>query len=95
MWFQKKEKTELDEAIEHRIVQLNEDDSVEEDAKKIEKLKELVEIKEKLEGPKVTINPNTIATVAGSLIGSILIINHERVNVITSKAFGLVQRMFK
>lgn len=95
MFFKKKEKTELDEAIELRIAQLDEDDSVDDDRKKIDRLKELVEVKEKLEGPKKTIDPNTIGTILGSLVGSILIINHERVNVITTKAFGLVQRMFK
>ena len=37
-------------------------------------------------------NADTILTVAANLIGIALIINHERVNVITSKALPFVTR---
>lgn len=90
-----KEKTALDKAIEDRIDELDVNDNADQDEAKIENLKELVEVKEKLEGPKRSIDPNTILTIGGSLLGSLLIIGHERLNVVTTKAFGIVQRMFK
>jgi hypothetical protein len=34
-----------------------------------------------------------MATVAGSLVGILLIIGHERANVIGSKALGLVMKL--
>lgn len=42
-----------------------------------------------------TLSKETILTVAANLIGIILIIKHEHVNVITSKALGFVTRLPK
>jgi hypothetical protein len=39
------------------------------------------------------INPETRATIAANLIGIILILKHENVNVITSKALSFVTRL--
>jgi hypothetical protein len=39
-----------------------------------------------------TVSKDVWATVAANLIGIILVIKHENVNVITSKAFNLVTR---
>ena len=41
---------------------------------------------------KRTISPDTIAVVAGNLLGIILILNYEKINVVTSKALGFVIR---
>lgn len=39
------------------------------------------------------VSRDTIATVAANLVGILLIIRHEDVNVITSKALGFVTRL--
>ena len=38
------------------------------------------------------ISPDTIAIVAGNLIGIVLILKHEKVDIITSKALGFILR---
>lgn len=95
MFKKNKEKSALDVAIEERIEELDISDNSDQDEAKIENLKDLVEVKEKLEGPKRSIDPNTILTIAGSLAGALLILGYEKANAVTTKAFGLVQKMFK
>ncbi len=41
---------------------------------------------------KTRISPDTLAVVAGNLLGIMLILNHEKMNVITSKALAFVLR---
>lgn len=85
----KKEKTYLDEAIESRASALvMPAETADEDAQEIKNLKDLVEAKEKLEGPKFRINPNTILTGVVSIASVGLILWHERLDVITTKAIG-------
>ena len=36
------------------------------------------------------LDPNTVAVVGGNLVGILLILNHEKLNVITTKALGFV-----
>jgi hypothetical protein len=55
--------------------------------KRIERLNELIG-----EKPKKGISPDTALLVAANILGIILIISHEKVNVITSKALGFVMR---
>ena len=38
------------------------------------------------------VSKDTLATIGGNLLGILMIIKHERVNVITSKALGFVIR---
>lgn len=51
-------------------------------------LERLYELKSK--DGKFNISPDTMAVVAGNLIGLIMIIKHEELNIITSKALGFV-----
>lgn len=93
MFFKKKEKSKLDEAIEERISQL--DSTIadpEEDQRVIDNLKELSDIKVQIEGAAHTINPNTIISAAGSLVGIALILNYERLGVVASKALGFIPK---
>ncbi len=96
MFFKKKEQTELDKAIEERVKIL--DSTVvdpEEDKKAIDNLKELADVKVQVEGQKHNINPNTIISALGSLVGIGLILNYEKLNVLTSKAITFVPKIFK
>ena len=51
--------------------------------------KMVILVKTKNEGKK-PIDPNTIIAVAGGLLQVVLIIGHERLHVLTSKAIGFV-----
>lgn len=42
---------------------------------------------------KRQISPDTLLVVAANLLGIVLIIHHERVNVISSKALNFVQKL--
>lgn len=42
--------------------------------------------------PKCSVSPDTIAVIAGNLLGIVLIIRYEATNVITTKALGFVLR---
>lgn len=85
-------KNELKEAIDDRIADLGYSGDVDADREKIDNIKELVEIKEKLEGPKKSIDKNVVINCIVTVGVTLMIIFHEQTGVITSKAFGLVQR---
>lgn len=59
--------------------------------KMLDQLTKLYKLKE-IETPK-RVSKDTWILVAGNLVGIILILTHERANVITSKALGFVQRL--
>lgn len=89
----KKDKNEqaLDSAIE-RV--LNDMDTYGPDS---EEYKQLVEHLEKLYSLKNTrttkrVSPDTIAIVAGNLLGILIIVAYEQKNVITSKGIGFVMK---
>lgn len=42
--------------------------------------------------PKKGISPDTVVVVVGNLLGIVLILTYEKVNVVTSKALGFVMR---
>lgn len=39
------------------------------------------------------LKPETVAVVAANLIGVALVLNHEKLNIVTSKAFGFVTKL--
>ena len=57
----------------------------------VEELMELLEKRKSLD-EKPKISPDTMAVVAGNLLGILLILTYEKANVITSKALGFVLR---
>lgn len=85
-------RTKLDEVIDDLLDQMVEEkyDPVKY-AKMVEQLAKLYKLKE-IEIPR-RVNPDTLAMIAGNIIGIILILGHERANVITSKAIGFVLRL--
>lgn len=94
--FEKKEKSELEKAIDTRIANLSmTSGDPDEDEKAVKNLKELTDVKVELEGAKHTVNPNTVITAGGSILGILCIIFHERLNVITTKALNFVPKVFK
>lgn len=56
----------------------------------VEILERLYKLKEK--EPKTKVSPDTIAIIAGNLLGIALILGYEKTNVLTSKALGFVVR---
>lgn len=56
----------------------------------VQALKVLLEVRARKEAPRI--NPEIIFTVIGNLVGIVLILRHENLNVITSKAISFVRR---
>ena len=45
--------------------------------------------------PQSKLNINTVVSALASLAGVVLVTNYEKVEIITGKAYGMVQRLFK
>lgn len=63
----------------------------EEYAKMVSQLETLYSLKS-IDAPK-RVSPDTLAIVAGNLLGIMLIVGHERANVVTSKALSFVLKL--
>lgn len=81
--------TEIDEEILTLLAALRTCKSPVEYAEWSEQLTKLYELRH-----KSRISKDTLATIAANLTGIIVILSHERANVIASKAFGLVKKIF-
>lgn len=57
----------------------------------VDQLLKLYSLKE-INSP-MRVSPDTMATVAANLIGIILIVGHERVHVVTSKALSFIMKL--
>ncbi|WP_300899424.1 hypothetical protein [Turicimonas muris] len=89
----KKEKTELDKAIEVRISNLSiTSGSPEDDEKSVENLKKLTEVKAELEKPKNPINPNTFIAGGFTLVTALVMLYYEKSDVITSKVMSILPK---
>ena len=81
----------LEEAVNRALQQLRHyDTGSEEYARTMDALVKLHKMKEE-EKPS-SVSKDTMAIIAANLLGIFMILTHERVNVITSKAFGLLLR---
>jgi hypothetical protein len=86
------EKTGLDEAIDSALTDLQGFTAeTEEYARTVDQLTKLYAIKDQ-ERPK-SVSPDTLAIVAGNLLGIVVIVGHERANVVTSKALNFVLKL--
>lgn len=89
--FRSKNQPEYTDAIDDLLLelQLHKGDSSEyaRIVEQMEKLAKLHKTKKSL-----AIDPNTALTVAANIVGIILVLKHEQLNVIASKAFGLVMK---
>ena len=89
-----KEKTELEKQIDQRIDNLwNTADDADKDEKAVENLKKLIDARSEYMGTKI--NPNTIISAVASIGGIVLVLKHEKFEVITSKAWTLIQKVWK
>jgi len=85
------EKTGLEKAIDElhsEMLSVNGDSP--EYAAMADNLTKLYKLRE--HDSKKTISPDTLAIVAGNLIGITLIVGHERAHVVTSKALNFVMK---
>jgi len=91
LFTKKNEKTNLDDIIETMEAELllmtATDDGYE---ARLEALKILYDLKDKNIKSLDRVSKDTLAVVAGNLVGLLLVLNFERVGVITSKALGFV-----
>ena len=60
--------------------------------KEVSEVLALMERRDELKSKKKSVSPDTIAIIAGNLLGIILILGYEKANVITTKALGFVIR---
>ena len=82
--------TGLDKAIELVVEQMT-DASPDELTKLADQVAKLYKLKE-IDSPW-RVSPDTLILVAGNLVGILLILNYERLNIVTSKAIGFVMKL--
>ena len=87
-----KQKTPLDTLIDDQVQKLAEvglhDEKADEILTRIEKLHKMSTAQR-----SHRVSPDTMVTVAANLVGIALIIKHEHVNVITSKAMSMLPKL--
>lgn len=87
--FTKKKKTMLEQEIDEVLKEMGTmHTSDDEYVVTLERLERLYKLNEKKEVYRVS--PDTLAVVAGNLLGIVMILHHEELNVVTSKALGFV-----
>jgi hypothetical protein len=91
-WKSRDEDTALDKAIEDLFEEMSmRSGDSEEYAKLNDQLSKLYSLKEI--DSKKRVSPDTLAMVLGNLLGIVLIVGHERMNVVTSKALNFVMKL--
>lgn len=89
---QKQEASKLEAAIDavfDRMSGLQQDSD--EYAKLVDQLSKLYKLKEI--DSKKRVSPDTVATVGANIVGILLILNYERLNVVATKAIGFVAKL--
>lgn len=90
---QPKEPSPLDPAIERLLEIMSETETVSEDYSKMtDQLVKLYKLKKETE-PSNRPSADTLALIAANLAGILIIIGHERANVITTKALSFLVRL--
>lgn len=85
-------KTELDEVIDQIVASIKDDHpESEEFDKKTDQLVKLYKLKAETKPARVS--PDTLAVIAANLTGIMMIVGHERANVVTSKALGFLLKL--
>lgn len=76
--------------LQEQMLETNYD--TEEYARMLNQLSTLYKLKE-LDRPKPQISRDTLVLVAGNLVGILMILNYEKVGVVTSRAIGFVTKL--
>lgn len=87
-------KSEIDAKLDEEIIAVldqlrQENNDTDFYAKLVDQLSKLHELRH-----KSRISKETLAAIAANVAGIVIILSHERANVIASKAFGLVRKIF-
>jgi hypothetical protein len=91
-WKSRDEDTALDKAIEDLFEEMSMRSGDSEEYSKLnDQLSKLYSLKEI--DSKKRVSPDTLAMVLGNLLGIVLIVGHERMNVVTSKALNFVMKL--
>ena len=85
----KDKRTKVERLMDEQLEQLMDQAKTQ---KEVAEVLALIERREELKSKKKRLSPDTIAVIAGNLLGIILILGYERANVITTKALGFVIR---
>lgn len=89
--FTKSNKTKLEVEIDRLETHLSNVDILDDDYElTIDRLKSLYELTDKKD--KFKVSPDTLAVVAGNLLGIAIILKHEELNIVTTKALGFVMK---
>lgn len=84
-----REDTPLEKAIDKVLTEMSAVHSDSDDhTKMVASLEKLYKLKE-IDAPK-RVSPDTLALIGGNIVGILLIIGHEKANVVTSKALSFV-----
>ena len=84
----------LEAAIETIFIEMAEYESdSDEYLELLDRLQRLYAIRQNENKPRKSISPDTALTVAGNLAGIALIVNYEKLNVVTSKAMNLLLKV--
>lgn len=90
------EKTGLEKAIDDLFVEMasltGDDPAYAIMADQVEKLYKLKEVDQKVASSR-RVSPDTWATVIANVTGILMIVGHERANVVTSRALTLLQKL--
>jgi len=83
-------KKETKERIKAELNRLALEIELETDQEKVEQLKKKYDVLSNIVESNWKISPDTMLVVGANLLGIILILNHERLDIISSKALGFV-----
>lgn len=94
--FQKRrpEQTELEKVLDELLIDLqNEEHDSERYSKIADQVVKLYKLKETDSKSNERVSADTLVKVSGNLLGILLIVGHERANVVTSKALTFVKQL--
>ena len=83
---------ETKQELRHELKSIAHEMVIEVDPDKFRKLKERYDVISSMLKTDWKISPDTVLIVGGNLLGIILILKHEQLDIITSKAIGFVLR---
>lgn len=94
MFIKPKTETELDKTIRRAYAKLNEHDVMSDEYSKVlDRIIQLNKLKDAEEKHQKQISPDTMVLALTNLVGIAMIIRHENLNVITSKATSFIPKL--